>query len=359
MKTPNSISVRTLTIGLLILSLLSVSASNHKVLAKPPGHGGGGGGGGGSNITFSGEGKGLDAFIKVPLLGINIDTVLSDTGPLPSSGGSLEASLLQTDLLGVLSADVLHAATIGQGDRSRSEASLADIDLTLTGLLGVSADFLMARATAQCTKQGPSVRGSSEVASLIINGQPILVSTQPNQTIPLLNGAVVINEQTSNGPGDITVNALHVYLNNLVDVVSSSAHADITCSGGKPACQGGDFVTGGGWITGTPSEDRGNFGVGGGIKNGSFWGHLTYIDHGNGMKVKGTGVTGYEVASATTRYIDGTAEINGQGGFTYEVDVTDNGEPGRNDVFTIRLSNGYSASGLLDGGNIQLHKPCQ
>jgi len=80
---------------------------------------------------------------------------------------------------------------------------------------------------------------------------------------------------------------------------------------------------------------------------------------GSGMKVKGTGVTAYVVIDATTRHIEGTAEINGQSGFTYQVDVADNGEPGRNDTFAIKLSNGYSASGNLDGGNIQLHKPCQ
>jgi hypothetical protein len=60
------------------------------------------------------------------------------------------------------------------------------------------------------------------------------------------------------------------------------------------------------------------------------------------------------------RHIKGTAEVNGQSGFTYEVDVTDKGEPGRDDVFTIRLSNGYAASASLSGGNIQLHTPsCQ
>ena len=98
----------------------------------------------------------------------------------------------------------------------------------------------------------------------------------------------------------------------------------------------------------------------GGIKQNAFWGHLTYIDHGsNGPKVKGTGVTGYEVVDAVTRRIRGTAEINGQPGFTYEVVVADQGEPGRADKFALRLSNGYFASGDLAGGNIQLHNRCQ
>jgi hypothetical protein len=45
------------------------------------------------------------------------------------------------------------------------------------------------------------------------------------------------------------------------------------------------------------------------------------------------------------------------------VDVTDNGEPGTNDSFAIRVSGpgyGYSAGGTLGGGNIKLHAPeCQ
>jgi hypothetical protein len=119
-----------------------------------------------------------------------------------------------------------------------------------------------------------------------------------------------------------------------------------------------DRVTGGGYIQVGRGHD--NFGVAGGIRNGVPRGHLTYIDHTTGMKVKGTGVTAYVVIDARTRRIGGTAKVNGQPGFTYQVDVTDNGEPGKNDSFAIRISNAsgfsYSASSRLSGGNIQLHK---
>jgi len=98
--------------------------------------------------------------------------------------------------------------------------------------------------------------------------------------------------------------------------------------------------------------------VAGGKKDGALWGHLNYIDHGsNGPKVKGTGLTDYEVVDATTRHIEGTAEIDGQPG-TYKVDVADNGEPGRADTFALVLSTGYKASGQLSGGNVQLHNSC-
>jgi hypothetical protein len=97
--------------------------------------------------------------------------------------------------------------------------------------------------------------------------------------------------------------------------------------------------------------------VAGGIRNGAFWGHLTYIDHGTNMKVKGTGVTAY-TGTGLTRHIEGTCEgVDCR----YTVDVADNGEPGRNDTFAISVpNNGYHASGtLVGGGNIQLHTPCK
>jgi len=80
--------------------------------------------------------------------------------------------------------------------------------------------------------------------------------------------------------------------------------------------------------------------------------HILLAD---GVKVKGTGVTSYEVTGPTSRRISGTAEVDGVSGIGYTVDVTDAGEPGRDDTFSIALSNRYSASGKLAGGNIQLH----
>jgi hypothetical protein len=99
--------------------------------------------------------------------------------------------------------------------------------------------------------------------------------------------------------------------------------------------------------------------VAGGIDNGALRGHLTYIDHGAHLRVKGTGVAEYLIESDTARRsIKGAAEINGQPAGTYEVFVEDNGEPGRADRFEVTLSNGYSAGGTLEGGNIQLHNRC-
>jgi hypothetical protein len=327
-------------------------------------HGGGGGGSPKpSPATFSGQAT----VVYVDIGGGGADLILSDTGPLPSTGGALEKSLLtanisQTGL--ALTAEVLHATTIGQGNASMSEASVANLDVTVAGV-NIGADLLMARAAASCNSGAASISGSSEVVNLRVAGQSILVSGQPNQTVAiqtgLLNVSVIINEQQGSGSGGsqgITVNALHVVVNSvllgpLAETIISSAHADISC--GALVCNGGDFVTGGGWITGTPSGAKGNFGVAGGDRKQGLWGHLNYIDHGNGMHVKATSITGYAILDATTRQITGSAEINAQSGFTFVVVVSDKGEPGRNDTFSISLSNGYHAAGNLIGGNIQLH----
>jgi len=287
---------------------------------------------------------------------------LVDAGPLPSSGGAAENSLLEANVPGLVTAEVLHAATSGQGSRSSSEASVAELSVTAGGNT-VSAGFLMSRAEAKCTDGTASTNGSSDIARLGINNQTIVVTGAPNQTIMLPNGRVIINEQNT-APGAVTVNALHVIVDGgIADVVVSSAHADIGCPTAPPppppTCP--DFITGGGWIVVTPSGARANFAVAGGYKDGAPWGHLNYIDHGSGgPKIKGTGVTGYGVVDAATRWIEGPAEIDGQPGFTYHVEVADNGEPGTADKFAIRFPNGstYTAGGNLAGGNIQLHNSC-
>lgn len=308
--------------------------------------------------------------VKGQVLGIPITLV--DTGTVAPEGGKLEAHLLcypggpdcavgLPDMTnGALSAEVLNATVIAQGSHSRARASVAELAVNVLGQT-ITATLIEARASAQCTGGSASVEAVSELASLTINGQTIAVTGEVNQTVPLplVGGDVVINEQVATvngGNGDVTVRALHIRIPGVVqgtdtDVVIAEAHADIQC--GQRFCpQDKDFVTGGGWF----DQPRKNFAVAGGIKNGDFWGHLLYIDHGTRVKVKGTGVTAYFVVPGTdVRRIEGTHDVNGQPGGTYEVEVDDRGEPGRDDRFALSLNGAPVAAGILEGGNIQLH----
>jgi hypothetical protein len=150
------------------------------------------------------------------------------------------------------------------------------------------------------------------------------------------------------------INGAVTMINNKISVCGGTP-------GGEPVppqpCD--DFLTGGGVIQ-TSSAAKATFGVSGGRKHGKFWGNLSYRDHGrNGITVKSTVVTAYTVIDEVTRQIEGIAKINGKGSFTYKVIVTDNGERGSNDFFSVELSNGYKASATLRSGNIQLHKKCR
>ncbi|WP_300565887.1 choice-of-anchor P family protein [Flavobacterium sp.] len=341
-----------LTLGFSGCEKEEISTDNNSETSEKPGNPGNPNPGG--SIAFSGQATALQAQV----LGASI--ALSQTNPLPSTGGAEEASLLESNnVLGVLGVRVLHAATVGQGDKASSEASVAGININV-GLTSISTGILMSRSSALCSSVNtPILGGSSEVVGLVINGIPIVVSGSPNQTItlPLGVGQVIINEQSQSvlgNYGEITVTALHVKLIGVADIIVSRSHSDIQCLG-SPACGSGDFITGGGWLT-APSGAKGNFAVAGGIKNGNFWGHLNYIDHGaGGPKIKGNSITSYNVLSPTRREIKGTCEINGSGNYLYTVVVTDNGEPGTNDTFSL-VTNGYNVSGVLRGGNIQLHK---
>src|SRR5207244_8041806 len=145
-----------------------------------------------------------------------------------------------------------------------------------------------------------------------------------------------------------------IYIGSIGLLVVASHPVSAGIAVGGPAC---DFVTGGGFIVGAGASSlafgaSANFGVGGGVKNGAFWGHLEYNDHSTSppMQVHGTSVTGYSFGTnsgdnpATDRVIMGTARINGVDGFTYTVEVSDIDEPGRGvDKFSIELSNRYEA----------------
>src|SRR6267142_1793630 len=145
--------------------------------------------------------------------------------------------------------------------------------------------------------------------------------------------------------------------------ISVSAWQHATC----------DFLTGGGFIypTGSPMGGKGTFGVAGGCKHSSFWGHLEYHDHGIGVKVHGTQITGYMIDTTVfpdpfARLICGKGKTD-YGDVTFVVRAKDGGEPGCNkDEFDIQLQlQGavpfYTTFGTaphkLGGGNIQLHRP--
>jgi len=171
--------------------------------------------------TVTGQARAVQATVLGSLLGSQ--TVLSDTGALTGGDDARQASQVTGAVLSVLTAEALHATTIGWPDEAASEASLAGLAVTVAGN-GITAGFVMARAAAIL---GGAGAGDTDIDALSINGAPITVTGQPNQTIHLLGGRVVINEQQPLFPSGMIVNALHIVIDGVADVVIASAKAGI------------------------------------------------------------------------------------------------------------------------------------
>ena len=306
--------------------------------------------------TFGGHATG--AQVTVPATGT---TLRAATGSLSSSGGTVDASLLigsiPSSLTGgavSLSVGVLHSAAEGL-TATDAESSQADVSLTISGNQ-ITADFLMARSSASC---GPAVASDSQVVNLVINGQHIIVTGNPNQTITLANGTVIVNEQSSSVAGTtatLTITALHVTTTDpvtqqqLADALLSTVNAQIDCLGGGPNTA--TSTTGGGWIV--VPDGKATFGFAADVPSGTQSGHLEYNDHVSPLTVHSTQI-GTVTTSGCTTTMTGLADVSpGPTPQNFEIDVTDGGEPGTVDSFRIQVG-AYIGSGNLMGGSIEVH----
>jgi hypothetical protein len=136
-----------------------------------------------------------------------------------------------------------------------------------------------------------------------------------------------------------------------------------------------DFITGGGFIFRPDDGARANFGAHGGCKNGEFWGHVNYVDHGGfggatPFHVDSVEITGYLMDEnvPNSRDICGFARTNtGETHVRFRVRMVDNGE-GTNatakDRFGIRVATTPEylvptqplGDGDPGGGDVKLHK---
>src|SRR5216684_4330383 len=139
------------------------------------------------------------------ILGTATTTALADTGTLSGVNDARDASTVTGSVPSTLSAETLSAATISWADQVDSFASLANLNMTVAGI-GITADSVLAQASQVL---GAAGTGSSTLSNLSINGIPIDVTGDPNQTISVPGGQVIINEQTVSSTGAV-VNALHV-----------------------------------------------------------------------------------------------------------------------------------------------------
>ena len=161
----------------------------------------------------------------------------------------------------------------------------------------------------------------------------------------------------SDAPGDqtITVTAGALTASTSVTWLGLTTPC-LTCAGAPPNTTG--EASGGGWFAPSSGAKR-HFGVGAEYNAGAAMpgGSLTYRDASYDVRANVVDTFRIDGAKAT---LTGPATVNGSTGYRYVVTVTDNGEPGRTDVFEIKLTRSgdalwsYTSTGTLGGGNIQV-----
>lgn len=173
-----------------------------------------------ADAQSSGHARAIQA--SVTSVAGTITTSLADTGTLSGADDARDSSQGVGTIAGLLSGNTLHAATIGGGDTVASEASIGDLALSVAGNT-IGAGFVMARALAAT---GVGSAGAVSISGLSVNGVAIAVTGETNQMLAIPGGRIVINEQQSSGNGT-TVNALHIIVSGIADVVVASAAAHV------------------------------------------------------------------------------------------------------------------------------------
>jgi hypothetical protein len=161
--------------------------------------------------------------VLLGLLGTATSTSLASTG-ISATNAENDVGQVTGSIPSLLGAEVLNAASYSYSNEVDSAASLANLGLTIAGI-SITVDSVVAEASQVL---GGAGSGSSYITNLAINGVPVAITGAPNQTVWIPGGQVVLNEQTISSTGTAVVNAIHVTVNGVADVVIASATAGIS-----------------------------------------------------------------------------------------------------------------------------------
>jgi hypothetical protein len=175
-----------------------------------------------SSSTVTGQATAAQV-VLLGLLGTATTTSLASTG-ISATNSESDVAQLTGSIPSLLGAEVLNAVTYSYPSQVDSQASLANLGLTIAGV-GITADSVVAEASQVL---GAAGNGSSYINNLAINGLPVTVTGAPNQTIQIPGGQLILNEQTISSTGGAAVNAIHVVVNGVANVVIASATASIS-----------------------------------------------------------------------------------------------------------------------------------
>jgi len=190
---------------------------------------------------YSGRATGINSTITIN--GNPTNTTVADTCPLSPTGGSHIATTPMGLVLGTLRTGPITSTTSGAGNSSQSSSTVQDFVFSAGGY-NITATTVGSTSQCNCcTPSQPQCGGRTTIAGLSITdpaGAPVTAvpNGNVNQTISLgTAGSIIINEQLS-GPGEITVNALHINITGAngtnTNVIVASSHSDIDCLSTAP-----------------------------------------------------------------------------------------------------------------------------
>lgn len=135
-----------------------------------------------------------------------------------TGGKTRTASIASLNASGVLNTgDAMTTAFAGPeggAQVARTTAQISNVNL-LGGLITVGTIQAVAQDSIQNGVETPSTDGSG-FAGLTVAGIPVPITVPPNTTLSLPGiGTVVVNEQTVNGNGNVSVNGLHITVSSL------------------------------------------------------------------------------------------------------------------------------------------------
>lgn len=157
-----------------------------------------------------------------------------------------------------------------------------------------------------------------------------------------------------NGRAGLLFNDLDVTVTSGNAIQNSNALNEAFSSSGIAPVSGVGHATGGGQIN--VNGNRVAFGFEAKSDDG-VKGQCALVDKAADVKIHCTDVTTFAQVSATEVRFFGNATINGTP-TTYSIIARDLAEPGiGSDTFAITTGAGYSASGALTAGNVQIHAP--
>ncbi|HEY6944288.1 MAG TPA: choice-of-anchor P family protein [Candidatus Acidoferrum sp.] len=175
-----------------------------------------------STSTVTGQATAAQVTV-LGLLGTATTTTLGSTG-ISATNAESDVGQDTGSVPSLLGAEVLNASTYSYSNEVDSVASLANLGMTVAGIT-ISADSVTSQASQV---QGAAGSGTSTITNLAINGVPVTATGDPNQVVAIPGGQITLNEQTISSTGSVVVNAVHVVVNGVADVVLASATAGIS-----------------------------------------------------------------------------------------------------------------------------------